>query len=261
MCVYIYSNQICIYFLFFRDRIKKLKTINISQSTIDTYHEIIMDTYDTVCKIKIRLGGKYLPVCHVMDGQKYVCMDELVEDIRNENCIVYSFGIGEDWSFEEAIAGMGCNVYAYDPTIDPPKFLSGKIKFTRLGVLGVSKNSNQNYHTLDHIFRDNGHIRANISYMKLDIESHELSGLPVWLNSGLLNQVQQIAVEIHLQASEEQPTLDFLQTFKNLSLVGNFRHFNWEANNCWKNLNKNMNFFGLVEIVLKKINPTTSCSG
>ena len=101
-----------------------------------------MDTYDTVCKIKIRLGGKYLPVCHVMDGQKYVCMDELVEDIRNEKCIVYSFGIGEDWSFEEAIAGMGCDVYAYDPTIDHPKFLSDKIKFAKLGVVGVSKNSN-----------------------------------------------------------------------------------------------------------------------
>ena len=98
-----------------------------------------MDTFDTVCKIKIKLGGKYLPVCHVMDGQKYVCMDELVEDIRNENCIVYSFGIGEDWSFEEAIAGIGCNVYAYDPTIDQPNFLSEKIKFEKLGVIGVSK--------------------------------------------------------------------------------------------------------------------------
>ena len=122
------------------------------------------------------------------------------------------------------------------------------------------KNNEQNYHTLDHILSENGHISTNISYMKLDIESHELSGLPVWLNSGLLNQVQQIAVEIHLQTSEKQSTLDFLNTLKNLSIVGNFRVFDWEANNCWKNLNKDTNHFGLAEIVLKKINPRNSCS-
>ena len=230
-----------------------------AQSTMDAYHAIVMDTFDTVCNVKVRLGGKYLSGCHVMDGQKYVCLDELIRDISNQECVVYSFGIKDDWSFEDSIAGFGCKVYAFDPTIDNPESRSTNIVFKKIGVVGKQGIDND-YHTLDQILEDNSHTETNISYLKLDIEAHELSGIPLWLKSGALNNVQQIAAEIHLSPHEENATLNFFESFKDLELQGNFRIFNWEANNCFKNYNKDWDYFGFAEIVLKKINTSSSCS-
>ena len=101
---------------------------------------------ETACNIKTRIGGRYFPKCHVMDGQKYVCMDELIKDILNHDCIVYSFGVGWDLSFEEKIAEMGCNVLAYDPTIDHAPHHLQNISFKKIGVVGVP-GGDKNYKT------------------------------------------------------------------------------------------------------------------
>ena len=228
-------------------------------STMDTFHSLVMDTFETACNVKIKLGGRYLPTCHVMEGQKYVCMDELMKDIQNKVCIVYSFGAGNNFSLEETIAEMGCKVFANDPRVDYPSYISENFSFEKIGVLGTP-GEDETYQTLDEIFENNGHTNSIISYLKLDIEGAELSGLPIWLKSGALKNVQQIAIEIHLLSPEEETTLDFLKTFIDLNLIGNFRIINWEANNCWKNLNKKKDYFGLSEILLKKINPVNICT-
>ena len=230
-----------------------------TESTMDTFHSLVMDTLETACKVKIKLGGRYLPKCHVMESQKYVCMDELMKDIQNEECIVYSFGVGNDFSFEKTIAEMGCTVFANDPTVDYPSYISENFSFEKIGVVGTP-DEDELYQTLDKIFENNGHTYSKISYLKLDIEGAELSGLPIWLKSGALKNVQQIAIEIHLLSPEEETTLDFLKTFIDLNLIGNFRIINWEANNCWKNLNKKKDYFGLSAILLKKINPVNICT-
>ena len=108
---------------------------------MDTYHAIVMDTFDTVCNVKNKIGGKYLSYCHAMDGHKYVCMDELMSDIRNDECLVYSFGIGGDWTFEDTMADFGCTVYAYDPTIDHPEFHNDNIRFAKIGLVGEENNN------------------------------------------------------------------------------------------------------------------------
>jgi len=241
-----------------RARMKTLRQIDSKKSTMDKFHSIVMDTFDTVCNVKTRLGGRYLPKCHVMDGQKYVCMDDLMEDIQNNECIVYSFGVGNDISFEKTFADMGCKVFAYDPTINHSKHKFESISFKKIGVVGVP-GKDKNYQTLNEIFKNNGHVGTKISYLKLDIEEAELTGLPVWLASGALENVQQIAMEVHLKSLDPKVTLDFLEHFIDLQLKGDFRIFNWEANNCWKNLNKKIDYFGLSEIVLKKINPENLC--
>ncbi len=45
-------------------------------------------------------------------------MDHLLRDLEAGNCLVYSFGIADDWSFEDTMAALGCTVRAFDPTID-----------------------------------------------------------------------------------------------------------------------------------------------
>ena len=44
------------------------------------------------------------------DGEKYLCLDRLIHDIKRQECLVYSFGLADDWTFEEAMASLGCKV-------------------------------------------------------------------------------------------------------------------------------------------------------
>ena len=55
--------------------------------------------------------------CGGMDGNKFVCLDQFYNDVINKSCLIYSFGVSGDWSFEEGMAALGCTVRAFDPTI------------------------------------------------------------------------------------------------------------------------------------------------
>jgi len=61
-------------------------------------------------------GGQWLSRCGGLDGNKYVCLDDLYNDVQNGKCLIYSFGIFADWTFEEAMANLGCTIRAFDPT-------------------------------------------------------------------------------------------------------------------------------------------------
>ena len=56
--------------------------------------------------------GSGLWVKSAFDGHKFVCADDFYNnDISdNEGCLVYSFGLSDDASFEEAMAEAGCEV-------------------------------------------------------------------------------------------------------------------------------------------------------
>ena len=43
------------------------------------------------------------------DGVKHVCMDKIMNVIKEGKCLVYSFGLSMDWSFER-YGNMGCEV-------------------------------------------------------------------------------------------------------------------------------------------------------
>lgn len=55
-----------------------------------------------------------------IDGQKSVCLDPGLAPPPGI-CVVYSFGLSDDWSFESAMALYGCDVYAFDPSLQFPK--------------------------------------------------------------------------------------------------------------------------------------------
>ena len=44
------------------------------------------------------------------DGIKTLCLDDIYRDIKNKECLIYSFGIADDWTFEEYMASLGCKV-------------------------------------------------------------------------------------------------------------------------------------------------------
>ena len=98
----------------------------------------------------------------------------------------------------------------------------------------------------------------------MDIEGDELLGLRKWLESGSLANVQQIAMEYHVNDMRKKSIPAFLTTLRDLQIQENFRMFNWEANSCWKNVEGMGKRKGeenaLAEIVLKRVNPQTDCS-
>ena len=51
-----------------------------------------------------------------IDGQKAVCLDPGLAPPPGM-CVVYSFGLSDDWSFDSAMASYGCDVYSFDPSI------------------------------------------------------------------------------------------------------------------------------------------------
>ena len=243
---------------------KRLRHLNISQSDRNTFNSIVMDTFDTVCRMKVRVGGRYMSSWHAMDGQKYVCMDDLMIDVENQECVVYSFGISDDWSFEDKMAKLGCKVYAYDPTINIPNFGSLNIKFEKMGLSGEAREGKSK--TFSQILDANNHTNTKISYLKMDIEGAEIDGLPVWLESGSFANVQQIAIEYHLD-SHWAPSLPIdiktkklLTALRDLQITGGFRMMNWEANLCWEKMGgKSGPYYDLAEIVLIKSSSQTEC--
>ena len=61
----------------------------------------------TSCKILKRIEGQWFKKCGYLDGQKFVCMEKLYEAIQNDLCLVYSFGLADDWDFEVTLAHLG----------------------------------------------------------------------------------------------------------------------------------------------------------
>lgn len=98
------------------------KLLNQNSSTLaearDHFYNIMNMPLQSVCSVGKFFGGNWLSQCGAFDGNKYVCLDKVYSDVLNGNCLIYSFGIAGDWTFEEAMAGLGCTVRAFDPTID-----------------------------------------------------------------------------------------------------------------------------------------------
>ncbi|XP_041379514.1 uncharacterized protein LOC121392339 isoform X2 [Gigantopelta aegis] len=71
-----------------------------------TFHSYL-DNMDIVCDRKLRMGN-------IADGGWEICDDPPVRPVKP--CIVYSFGINNDFSFDNEVVRLyECNVYSFDP--------------------------------------------------------------------------------------------------------------------------------------------------
>ena len=136
------------------------------------------------CRLSHDYRGKQVDILHVIDGQKAVCMDGEVRPVPG-HCVVYSFGINDDWSFEEAMEQSGCRVYAFDPSISLADHNhTAGIQFFNLGIgssdyqVDKADDGGPGYRlqTLKQIYDrlgGGGSGDGVIDYLKLDVEEEE----------------------------------------------------------------------------------------
>ena len=221
----------------------------------DFFHQFIQNPHRAYCKEIKRFGGYFNPVCKFTDGSKFVCMDELLKDIENGECLIYSFGVAEDWTFEDIMDGLGCEVYALDGSIDHPPTRGRRIHFEKSWIYYQDDFTKEiPMISLPSLLAKNGHTKTKISYLKMDIEGNEIKCLPRWFRAGALDYVEQIGLEFHLDDDIVKTNL-FLKTMQSLYFKGNYRLISYEANGCAKNTetNRRNKYFNLAEIVLKKV--------
>jgi hypothetical protein len=123
------------------------------------------------------------------DGGKWVCGIERIA--KQEKCVIYSFGINGESSFEAAMLDRapGCEVWGYDfsvnsfgPEIEDSPRLKERSHFFPYALGGHNAHGPENspkYYTLDALMRLNGHTFIDV--LKIDIEGAEFDTLKTFL--------------------------------------------------------------------------------
>ncbi|XP_032777390.2 uncharacterized protein LOC116916277 isoform X2 [Daphnia magna] len=187
-------------------------------------HDFFLWRNDGSCRLYFEFGGRVYRDGNEMenltlagiDGQKSVCLDPGLAPPPGI-CVVYSFGLSDDWSFESAMALYGCDVYAFDPSLQFPKMPnnSQRIHYFNigLGTINTKKDSGGwKMTTLASIRKYLLHSYRPIDFLKIDIEGDEWLILEHMLQDGRsLRSVKQISMEVHLLHS------DRLHYYRNLT--------------------------------------------
>ncbi|XP_072264864.1 probable methyltransferase-like protein 24 isoform X2 [Pyxicephalus adspersus] len=137
-----------------------------------------------------------------------ICLDpkfSLAYQIRSKQCRIYSLGLGEDDSiFEVNMAAGGCEVHRFDPSIGAAHIHEGeRLWHHRLSVDWRDPNPaiathrlHRNTKRLGAILNEFGHWKIDI--LKADMESAEWKILENIILEGIVEQIGQLVVEIHL---------------------------------------------------------------
>lgn len=162
------------------------------------------------------VGGRTeMRVGRAADGGKWVCDPQALPD----QAVVYSFGVGDDISFDTDMAGLfGCQVHLFDPTPKvAARFLpegpgypcgQGHLFYHPIGLGPVSTKKGREWdlvikgrrcetRSLLAIARSLQHSRVDI--LKIDSEGGEIASLQEVLSSGALAalDVKMLLVEFH----------------------------------------------------------------
>ncbi|KAJ7653048.1 methyltransferase domain-containing protein [Mycena rosella] len=181
------------------------------------------------------------------DGGKYICGMKRVA--AKKSCVVYSFGINGDSSFEADVLqrAPGCEVYGYDfsvkgfgPEITADPSLALRAHFFPW-ALGHADDPTDNppMYTLQALMRKNGH--SFIDILKIDIEGHEYKSLEAFMDAHAASGVLpfgQLQLEIHASGGTEHESFDvILPWWERLEKMG-LRPFFSEPNLVYVNIAK-----------------------
>jgi hypothetical protein len=183
------------------------------------------------CQLVQDFGGTMYKQPSGWDGQKSLCLDPEVAPEPGD-CLVYSFGTNDEWSFDEQMSAYGCQVFAFDPSMmgeDHYDHNPGNVHFYKWG-LGDRDRHDTNYNweirSLSSIYQTLAarHGRKIIDYLKIDIEGSEWDVITDMIASGMLSNVRQLGVEIHLVTNFPlEKYRDYAQLLRSMETMGMVR--------------------------------------
>ncbi|KAF8815245.1 hypothetical protein BYT27DRAFT_7195546 [Phlegmacium glaucopus] len=187
------------------------------------------------------------------DGGKWVC--GLSRVAQKPDCIVYSFGINHESSFEEEVLSKTehCRIWGYDFSVEsfgPEISLlhQHRTHFKPFGLSGSDRHGPEDKHpmyTLESLMKLNGH--KHIDILKIDIESWEFETintlLAPYIESGEPLPFGQLQLEIHIWNKTFEEYLAWWQTLEAAGL----RPFWTEPNIVYQNYNRKTNTADLAE--------------
>ena len=219
---------------------KDFRTKDIDSMGSDELRDYVLWTNSSACKIVHDFGGDmqiWQERSGTIDGQKSVCMDPGLAPVSG-SCLVYSFGIHWEWSFDDQFDQFGCQVFAFDPSMNASDYdRSPNVHFFNLGI--GDEDTDDDYvtewklRTLQSIYDmlKPRHGNVPIDYLKMDIEQNEWLVIPQLIRSNVLDNVKQMGVEIHFY--DGMPFVEFtricLKILRSLEAHG-FRRFTSRAN-------------------------------
>uniref|UniRef100_A0A0B7AYE9 Methyltransferase domain-containing protein n=1 Tax=Arion vulgaris TaxID=1028688 RepID=A0A0B7AYE9_9EUPU len=192
-------------------------------------------------------------------GNYYICFDEPYKP--KPPCLVYSFGIANDFRFDDAMAKVGCQVYSFDPSMNVNDHQrSERVQFLNMGISAenienfvpfensYTRGSDKTWKilTLASIKKLLGHENKTLDILKLDVETYEWAIMKQLLKDGSLRSVKQMTIEWHIFTTEPPHSehQNMFQTYMNLKKEGfksfyvdsasryhNSRYFNSQADN------------------------------
>ncbi|CAL1537193.1 unnamed protein product [Lymnaea stagnalis] len=143
-------------------------------------------------------------------GNYHVCQDEPY--VIKPPCLVYSFGIANDFSFDDALGNLSCTVASFDPSMHTKDHVrSPHVSFYNMGMGAINTNSfvpNKDSYvkddqkwkirTLKGAMAELGHQNRVLDVLKIDIEYYEWAVLDNMFETDLLKNIRHLLIEYHL---------------------------------------------------------------
>lgn len=142
--------------------------------------------------------------------------------------VAYSFGIGDDVSWDRDMASRGYDVFMYDHTIDGLPEKNPRFHYFREGI-GDGSGENEKLKTLEEYITRNGHEEQRDMILKMDVEGAEWGFLES-VKPETLAQFRQITFELHGMLNGKFPFEQVLELLKKLNKTHQLIHLhpcNW----------------------------------
>lgn len=147
--------------------------------------------------------GQELRIGRWGDGGKWICDPHR---IPKNNCLVYSVGSNNDFSFETAVLDTispHCEIHTFDPSVgtDPSNWPKSRgVHFHPWGISHTTE-PDRHFFTMDDVVKKLGHQGRSIDIFKIDCEGCEYESFASWWSCDAT--LRQIQVEIHGRKTDQ----------------------------------------------------------
>lgn len=115
-----------------------MQSFSLEATSIENVYKYLHWSNQTACQLSIDFGFKQVNYNKIVasDGHKAVCLDPPIAPVFDQ-CLIYSFGINNEWTFDEAMADYGCQVFSFDPSMKVDDHnRTDRIHFYNVGLSG-----------------------------------------------------------------------------------------------------------------------------